>query len=86
MKMYIPTDGIPVEFKEEVTLENLQKAVGGYIEVVPVVQYGGRVVGQLIVNEEGLLHNLDMNFAASICVQKSIVGNAVLLTDNDLMT
>jgi hypothetical protein len=62
------------------TLEQLQKMVGGYIEVVSLSD--GR---QLIVNEEGLLHDLPKNpeaTALNVAMgngQPLIVGNAVVL-------
>lgn len=54
------------------SLENLQKIVGGYIETVPV---GEKHV--LIVNEEGKLQGLPVNFHMGLC--DTIVGTSILL-------
>lgn len=50
----------------ENSLENLQKTVGGYIETVPVKCFdkqGNAHRVEMIVNEEGKLLGLPMNFA-----------------------
>lgn len=50
----------------ENSLENLQKTVGGYIECVPMDaldKYGHPHHVEMIVNEEGKLLGLPMNFA-----------------------
>ena len=54
------------------SLENLQKIVGGYIETVPV---GRKHV--LIVNEEGKLRSLPINFHMGR--YDTIVGDAIVL-------
>ena len=63
------------------TLEWLQEQVGGYIEVVPVP--GNQ---QLIVNEEGLLRGLKFNSLATMIADRRIVGDAVLLSEDDVLT
>ena len=69
---------IPVagETKEltSTTLEAMQKAVEGYVERVPLK--GRRV---LLVNEEGLIHGMELNPRASALAGKPLVGPAVLL-------
>ena len=56
------------------TLEDMQKAVGGYIEFVHM---GGMT---LVVNEEGLLKNgLPLNTMASELAGRPIVGDALLV-------
>lgn len=54
------------------TLDELQKFVGGYIELVPLPE--GMV---LVVNEEGLLRSLPKNDTASFLAGRIIVGDAV---------
>lgn len=56
------------------SLEEAQKLVGGYVELVTLP--GG---DQLLVNEEGLLRGLDYNPAASDLTGGHIVGPAILL-------
>lgn len=58
------------------TLEELQKAVGGYIEVVSL--NGGYI---MVVNEEGKLHGLLRNQHATALLGSTwdhIVGNALV--------
>tara|TARA_B100000214_G_C23954340_1_gene622021 strand:- start:1287 stop:1511 length:225 start_codon:yes stop_codon:yes gene_type:complete len=55
------------------SLEEAQKAVGGFVEVLPVQD------GQLLVNEEGLILSLPSNPSASQIAGQPIVGNALLL-------
>lgn len=57
-------------------LEALQQAVGGHIEVTGVV---GRPDLCLVVDEDGLLKELDENPTASLFAGQRIVGPAVLL-------
>lgn len=58
------------------SLEELQKFVGGYIEVINLPNDV-----QMIVNEEEkLLSEYIINFQASILAKQIIVGNVVLLT------
>jgi hypothetical protein len=59
---------------ETLTLEQMQKAVGGYIEVVPVP--GSNTL--LIVNEEGWMKNLPVNVNASRIAGQTIVGDVIL--------
>ena len=56
-------------------LEALQKAVGGYIEAIYL--YSGKAV--MIVNEEGLLRGLGINFIASEIARTPIVGFALIV-------
>ena len=55
------------------SLEEAQKVVGGYVEIIPVSD------GQLIVNEEGRLMGLPGNPLASEVAGQPIVWNALLL-------
>lgn len=59
--------------KSKVSLEDAQKFVGGYVEVVSL---GKR---QMLVNEEGLLIGLPVNPEASQLAGQMIVGNALVL-------
>ena len=61
-------------------LKQLQKLVGGFIEVVRVP--GASMI--LVVNEEGLLHQMPLNEKASALAQQPIVGPALLMMDGDL--
>lgn len=69
---------------KKLTLEQLQKLVGGYIEVIRQVPYEGRLA-TMIVDEEGLLKNKPVNFTATHlyrCTKfgaPSIFGDVVLL-------
>lgn len=65
------------------TLEALQGAVDGYIEVVTLVP--DKAV--MIVNEEGKLRKLYPNIIASAIAGTQIVGNALILgVDGDEFT
>lgn len=61
-------------------LKFLQKIVGGWIEVVYMFEK------QIIVNEEGRVKNLPVNEKASIISNRNIVGDVVILTENDQLT
>ena len=69
------------------TLEQLQKLVGGYIQVVKIFTVKGKEVdAQMIVNEDGQLYNLTPNEEATKIVAENygtdaqrIVGDAVIL-------
>ena len=63
------------------TLEELQGMVGGLIEVVRVPNKPSMI---LIVNEEGLLHNLPPNPMATGIAGQPIVGDAVYCPDEHL--
>lgn len=70
-----------LEEMQDINLEALQVAVGGYIEVVYLSS------GQIMyVNEEGLIMNLPYNPQASALCDKHIVGDAVLLTPEETKT
>lgn len=70
----INTDGI-TETDIENKLEEIQKAVGGYIESVSLPLRDS----VMIVNEEGLLLGLKINIIASEIANQPIVGNALIL-------
>jgi hypothetical protein len=56
------------------TLEEAQKLVGGYVEIVDLVDGS-----QMLVNEEGLLQNQTLNMEASSIAGRHIVGDAIIL-------
>ncbi len=60
MTVYL-TDGTStaLEVDKAPTLEQLQKLVGGYIEIVHVLYNGQRA--QMIVNDEGHIHGMPPN-------------------------
>lgn len=64
-------------------LETLQKAVGGYIEMVPTIN--GDV---MVINEEGKIHNLPVNpFATKLFTNGSedpIMGDVVIAKRNEI--
>jgi hypothetical protein len=68
-------------FDETPDLKQLQDMVGGYIEIVRLSD--GR---QLVVNEDGLSLELPVNHVASTLAGCLIVGPAVLLNEEHLMT
>jgi len=72
----------PPEGSEFLSLEQLQKAVGGYIEEVKVAHSDNF----LIVNEEGLLKHLPKNERASEMIKGYIVGDVVLCSTFELET
>ena len=85
-KIYL-TDGhsqevMPADGKQ-FTLEELQKIVGGYIEIVQPVCFDiyDRV---MVVNEEGRLEGLEQNAMASAIAGQTIVGNALFVQPNYL--
>tara|TARA_R110002167_G_scaffold23193_1_gene82571 strand:+ start:723 stop:965 length:243 start_codon:yes stop_codon:yes gene_type:complete len=62
----------------ELNLEQKQEIVGGFIEFVNT-QYG-----DMIVNEEGLLHGLPVNDVASLLAGKQIVGRVLMEVKEEL--
>lgn len=67
--------GIKLFDAEKPTLEEVQKIVGGWVELVTLPDGN-----QLLVDEEGLLKGKRVNEAASLLAGKIIVGEAVILT------
>jgi len=64
-------------------LPHLQKAVGGYIEVVESKQSGYSIV----LNEEGKLQNLPINYKATILhwhASDPLCGDVIILRTNEL--
>lgn len=79
------TDGSREQFNE-MPLEKAQEIVEGYVELVTLNNI------QLLINEEGLLHNLPLNKEVTFILKQnyalnfSIVGNAIILTKHHLWT
>ena len=73
-----------IDFGETIELHDLQNAVNGYIEIVYAVGLPRGYV--MVVNEEGLLRDLEPNLLASLLYGvkehgQIIVGNALILRD-----
>lgn len=79
MATLIKTDGNVVEDYDVSSLEKLQEAVGGYIEIVTIDREMC-----LVVNEEGLLMGLDQNVWASMVASRPIVGNVIYMKRNEI--
>lgn len=64
-------------FKEKPpTLEEAQAIVGGLVEMVPLMNPENM---QLLINEEGLMHDLPVNTQASMIAGQRLVGPAIVL-------
>jgi len=72
----IPVDG-PSQVLKDDQLDTMQGAVGGYVEVIRMGK--GAVV---LVNEEGLIHNLPFNPTGSRIVGQPVVGPVVVIQGN----
>lgn len=62
-----------VDINGEISLEQLQQLVHGYIEEFFI--YGTSII--VFINEEGLISNMDPNIAVSRFINANIVGPAV---------
>lgn len=65
--------------KTKFTLEELQEAVNGYIEPIRLPQDKCCA----LVNEEGLLYHLPFNETASRLLGMKLVGNVLILKDEE---
>ncbi len=79
MAILIKTDGSVVEDYDVSSLEKLQEAVGGYIEIVTIDREMC-----LIINEEGLLMELSLNDWASQMLGRPIVGDVIYMRRNEI--
>lgn len=68
-KAVVPANGT------DFTLREVQKLVGGYVEVVPMPERG-RI---MLVDEEGLMKGLPVNRGASRSARRTIVGPALVM-------
>ena len=79
--LWIPVQGRPKEVmpanNTDFKLREVQKLVGGYVEVVYLRD--GRI---MLVDEEGLLKGSPLNRAASRMAGRPIVGNAVVMPND----
>jgi len=67
------------------SLEEMQEAVGGYIQVVPCrYETENEVFTMCVVNEEGIILNLEPNMVASRICDRPIVGPAIFLQNNEM--
>lgn len=79
MATIIKTTGERVEMGYRPTLEQMQKAVGGYIELVSEPDK------DIFVNEEGLLlDDLEFNFEVSNMCGRLILGDAVVCAKGEI--
>lgn len=80
MAILITTDGMVTHIQPnndtDFTLEELQTYVGGFIEIIRLPKDN-----ILVVNEEGLLQDMQINTYASLLAQQTIVGNVVYCKD-----
>ena len=75
-------------WESNMTLEEMQDAVGGRIQYYPA-RWLQKDVIQMIVNEEGLLRNLDYNDLATmqtLPMMDPVVGNVLVKFDRKLTT
>lgn len=81
MILLLTSDGrqIPIHMDCPPTLEFVHEKVGGYAEVVELVQEDQ----QLIVNEAGIELGLELNEYVTSMLGFPIVGDALLLTDHN---
>ena len=73
----IPYDRAPYITSVSDSLENLQKIVGGYIELLSFASDGA-----LVMNEEGKIIGLPLNRTASLMFGIPIVGDTFLIGIN----
>ena len=63
-------------FKDKRPTLEAQAIVGGLVEMVPLMNPEKM---QLIINEEGLMHDLPVNIQASMIAGRRLVGPAIVL-------
>jgi hypothetical protein len=64
------------------TLEQLQAAVGGYIEVIqPAPGLAGTEGKVFLVDEEGLLKQLKPNYAGAVTIGRPVFGPLVVIPE-----
>jgi hypothetical protein len=77
MAKLIKVDGTEQDLGLEPSLEQLQAAVGGYLEAVNIPNE------VMLVNEEGRLQGLPQNIKASLRACQTIVGDVVVCTPTE---
>ena len=80
MARIIKTDGT-TELTSDLSLENLQSIVGGYVEEIKVP---GMLASTMIVNEDGRAGYLRYNRVASTIVGVPLFGNVVICDREEL--
>lgn len=63
------------------SLEEMQRIVGGYIEIIP--SNDGRLI---VLNEEGKLHNLPGNPAATVFFARGVIADDDYIVGDVLVT
>ena len=71
------SDVITIFKDKKPSLEEAQAIVGGLVQIV--IDDGNI---QLLVNEEGLLKNLELNKQASLMAGQTLVGPAIILKED----
>jgi hypothetical protein len=78
----LKADGTTEEFNDN-SLDGLQKAVGGYIQIIPTLD--GKI---MVLNEEGKMNDLPYNKKATemanIFPNDYIVGDVVIAEENEI--
>lgn len=85
MAIIIRTDGTK-EYLTDLSLENLQKAVGGFIELV-LIKVNEEICA-MYINEEGKIYDLPYNRDATILYDNPydiIVGDVVILNRTETL-
>jgi hypothetical protein len=72
MATILKTDGTS-EQRDHISFKECQEAVGGYVEPVYLEDK------TILANEEGLVHQLPMNHAATVLAGRPLVGDVVVL-------
>ncbi len=72
----MPDPTVTYLYETPPTLEEAQKIVGGYVEMIYLPD--GR---QMLVDEDGLSKYLARNLLASVVAGRPIVGRALILSD-----
>lgn len=79
----------PTEFLKEVTFEQIQSLVGGYVELVAILEQGKEI--HCCCNENGFQEGLPPNplatarFSGKINMGPGAVGTWVILSGKDLL-
>lgn len=60
--------------EEQPSLQEAQEYVGGLVQLLPIENDA-----QMLVNEEGLMHELEVNYPASFAAGQVILGPAMIL-------
>jgi len=82
MKITFITPNKMKEFhKKTIILKEMQKFVGGYIEIIHLPK--NKI---MVVNEEGLLKKLPLNITAANIAERQIVGNVIVMSEKDMKT